>query len=64
MTIDIDELRSDLIDYFGTAMSSGMPVAIIDLSKVENASPEELVKIAIANGFDISKYQVNDRDER
>ena len=64
MTIDIDELRSDLIDYFVTAMSSGMPVAIIDLSKVENASPEELVKIAIANGFDISKYQVNDRDER
>jgi len=64
MTIDIDELRNDLIDYFGTAMSSGMSVAIIDLSKVENASPEELVKIAIANGFDISKYQVNDRDER
>ena len=63
MVIDIDALRRDLIDYYGTAMTSGFPMAMMNLSKVENASPEELVSIARANGFDLSKYQVYDREE-
>ena len=63
MTIDVDALRRDLIDYYGSAMFSGMPAAMMDLTKVENASPEELVSIARTNGFDLSKYQVYDREE-
>ena len=57
--IDIEQLRRDLIDYFGTA-SQYFPVAIMDISRVENASPEELINIAINNGFDINDYIVND----
>lgn len=59
--IDIDKLRADLVDYFGTAMFNVSPLALIDLSKVENANEEELVQIAIKNGFDLTKYQVHRR---
>lgn len=56
--IDIERLRRDLIDYFGIAMYNGSPQAQILLSKVENASPNELISIAINNGFDINDYVI------
>ncbi len=57
--MDIEEFREQLIDYVGTAMMSGFPVAIIDLSEIESASTySELERIANKVGF---KYQ--DRDE-
>ena len=46
--IDIEKLRSDLMDYFGTAMGF-FPVATMDLIKVQNASSEELISIAAKN---------------
>jgi hypothetical protein len=58
MTIDIEALRKDLINYFGTAMQFN-PMAIMDLTKVENASPEELVEIAQDNNFDLNDYKIN-----
>ena len=58
MTIDIETLRKDLINYFGTAMQFN-PMAIMDLTKVENASPEELVEIAQDNNFDLNDYKIN-----
>lgn len=61
MEIDIEKLREDLIDYFGTAMFNASPLAIMDLTKVENASPQELIKIAQDNHFDLSEYQVNNK---
>jgi hypothetical protein len=57
MTIDIDALREDLINYYGTAMSS-YPIAMMDLINVETASDEEIVDIAIQNGFDLSDYEI------
>ena len=57
MVIDIEKLRKDLMDYFGTAMMYN-PLAIMDLSKVEKASPDELVEIARKKGFDLSKYEI------
>lgn len=56
--IDIEKLRSDLMDYFGTAMGF-FPVATMDLVKVQNASPEELINISLRNNFDLSKYIVS-----
>lgn len=53
--IDYEKLRKDLIDYFGTAMSFS-PMAIMDLSRVEFASDDELVEIAKRNNFDLNKY--------
>ena len=56
MNIDYEKLRNDLIDYFGEGMQY-MPVLIMELSRVGNASNEELVQIAIKNGFDLNKYK-------
>lgn len=58
--IDYDKLREDLIDYFGTAMVYN-PVAVIELSDVENASDYKLEQIAIRNGFDLSDYEKQKR---
>ncbi len=43
---DVDELRDKLRDYYGTAMVSGFPMAVIDLADVDDMSDEE-VKEAI-----------------
>lgn len=58
MTIDVDKLRQDLIDYYGSA-TPYYPQAIMDISRIENASPEELVNIALENNFDLEEYDVN-----
>lgn len=54
--IDIERLRKDLIDYFTSAMFIVSPVALVDLTEVENASDEKVIKIALDNKFDLSKY--------
>ncbi len=56
--IDIEKLRRDLINYFGTAMYNGSPQAMIELSRIEHASPSELINIAINNGVDINDYVI------
>ena len=58
MTIDVDKLRDDLINYFGSAMQF-YPQAVIELSEVESASPEELVNIALKNGFNLEDYEIS-----
>lgn len=60
MTIDVDSLREDLINYFGTAMQYNK-MAMMDLIKVENASDEEVVNIAMKNGFNIYDYEIRSR---
>lgn len=54
--MDFERLREDLKDYFGTAMAYN-PMAVIELSEVENASNERLIQIALRNGFDLSNYE-------
>lgn len=61
MNIDIDKLREDLINYFGTAMMSGFGIAVVDLANVENASEDELINIAIKCGFDLNDYVILSR---
>lgn len=56
MKIDVDKLRKDLIEHFTVAMFIVSPVAMLDLSKVERVSNEEIIKIAIENKFDLNKY--------
>jgi len=54
--IDFIRLREDLIDYFGTAMFSGFGAAVVDLSRVENATNDELLLIALECRFDLENY--------
>ena len=57
--IDFESLRKDLIDYYGTALFNASPYAIVELQKIENATYEELIKIAKDNNFDLNKYNNN-----
>ena len=54
--IDAGRLRSDLLDYFGTAAFSIEPLAMADVARVENADEDELLEIAQECRFDLRKY--------
>lgn len=54
--IDAGRLRSDLLDYFGTAAFSIEPLAMADVVRVEDADEDELVKIARECRWDLRKY--------
>ena len=53
---DFDSLRSDLEDYFTSAYFIVSPLAIKELSEVEDASEIELIQIAQKNGFNLNNY--------
>ena len=57
MEIDVSRLRSDLEDYYGTAVFSGLPMAVVELSQAQTASPQELVDMAQRAGFDLGRYE-------
>jgi len=56
--IDIEALRSDLIDYYGSAMTI-YPAAVIELIDVKNASDDKLIEIANKNNIDLNNYTYN-----
>lgn len=56
MLLDIDELKKYLLDYFGSAFHNGNYLAINELTKVENATTEELIEIALNNNVLIEDY--------
>jgi hypothetical protein len=53
--IDFVSLRSDLIDYFGSA-SPIMPFAMSDVVNVENASDMELLNIINQTSLNLLDY--------
>ena len=48
-----ETLRKKLTDYYGTAMLNGNPMAVIQLAEVENASPQDIIKLAEQTGIKI-----------
>lgn len=60
--INVNKLRKDLIEHFTASMFIVSPVALMDLTKVENASDEEVIKIAIDNRFDLNHYLKKERN--
>ncbi len=56
MELDINRLRKDLMDKYGTAMFSGFPAAVMDLSRIERMSDQEVLETAQKQGIDLSKY--------
>ena len=54
--INYEQLRADLIDYFGTAMIYGFGAALIDIEEIEQASNEKLIQLANQNGFNLNDY--------
>ncbi len=57
MTIDVEKLKGDLIDYYGTAAFNGFPAAIVDVTDVQKATLGELVELARRAGFDLNEYE-------
>ena len=56
MTIDFNKLKKAVMDYYGTAIPY-YPQAILDLGRIESASEEEVVNIAVNSGFDLDDYK-------
>lgn len=59
--IDIERLRQDLINEVTAAMFIVSPIAMMDLTKIENASDEELIKIAVNHGYNLNDYIKNNK---
>ena len=53
---DYEKLRSDLKDYYGTAMFVGFGAAMMDMSKIDKASDEEILRIAKKEKMNLCKY--------
>ena len=60
MVIDIQKLREDLEDYFGTAAANGFPAAYMNVKEVEDMSNAEVVKLAEKLGFDLREYEIRE----
>ena len=46
-----EDLRKELKDYYGTAMFNGNPMAVMELSRVDNASDAELERLSRQAGL-------------
>ena len=57
MTIDIEALRSYLLDLCGTAACTDFQAALVDVVDVECASGEELLEIALRLGVDPAGFE-------
>lgn len=51
MDKDAEELREKLKDYYGTAMTNGVPMAVIELGEVDDMSDEEIIEKAESLGL-------------
>ena len=60
MLIDIDKLRNELIEDAGTAAFSGSPFAMGDVVALESASPDELIRKAESQGWDLTRFEAGD----
>ncbi len=59
MDYDFDKLRYDLKEEcLGAMFGGGFGLAIVDLTDIESASDEELLKYAKRFGFDLRRYQI------
>lgn len=59
--LDIQSLRSDMINYFSTAINP-FDVDLVGVEEIENLSKEKLIEIAKGNGFNINYYIIEDDD--
>jgi len=60
MTIDVQRLRNDIKDNYGTAMFNGFPMVVVDLGKVDRMSDQEIVNFAINKNMRLDKYIIQE----
>jgi len=61
--ININQLKKDLIDYYGSAMTEGFPQAAMDVSKIEQATENELLSIASKLNINLKNYIVEKEED-
>ena len=60
MIIDIDKLRKDMLDNcYGAFFVGDFGGALVESVDIEKATDEELVEMAMRQGIDLSKYEVD-----
>ncbi len=47
----IEEIRETVIDYYGTAVNTVSPLAVLDVINAEHMSDEQLIETAVRNGL-------------
>lgn len=58
MSIDYEALREDLKqELYGAAFGGGFGGTLMEAGDVDNASPEELLRMARNNGIDPEDYE-------
>lgn len=55
--LDMERLRRDLKDHFGTGAFSGMPAMMMEVVNVSGMTDEAVISKARSEGFDLSRYQ-------
>ncbi len=59
MIIDVDKLREDMLNEdYGAFFVGGFGGALAESVEIERASDEELVDMALQQGIDLRKYEV------
>lgn len=58
ITIDVDRLRDDMEDYYGTGAFNGFPAMMGEVCRISRMSDEELVRKAMDDGIDLYRYEV------
>ena len=57
MKIDVEALRSYLLELCGPVAFTGFGAALVDVADVERASGEELLAIALRLGVDLAEFE-------
>lgn len=58
ITIDVDRLRDDLEDYYGSGAFSGIPAMMMEVLDIQRMSDEEVVQKALNMGIDLLQYRI------
>ncbi len=62
MNIDYERLRKDIIDFYeGAFFVGGFGAAMFDITKVYNASNDELIRIAQELNINLNNYIIKTR---
>lgn len=56
--VDIERLRADLEDYYGTGAFSGIPAMMSEVWDMARKPDEDVIRIARREGFDLYQYRM------
>lgn len=56
---DYNSLKRDLLNYYGCAINTVPLLALEMITKIENASNNELLEIAKNSNFDLNNYYIH-----